>query len=213
MNLNKYFIIARVINVINRALYFEYSINSPCDEEVLFPSICAVHLFNQLQLRKHIAIKFVTGIASPDKGTQTVHTFSGRQNVELIHNKQYGGMIFKFVDAVETNTALLPLLQLDTIGTQYIVSPRPFSAKFSTANWNISEKALIQLDLAKFVCSIDQDRTLKLFFNEKYYNARNVETELIRWEHSICKITRMSQMKRKAINSFGMPRFVDIMVY
>lgn len=197
----------------NKVLYFEYTIDSPCDDEVLFPSICAVHLFDQLQLRNHIAIKFVAGIASPDKDTQIIHAFSRRQDVELTHNDQYGGMIFKFVDAVETNTTILPLLQLDSIGTQYIVSSKPFSDEFSTANWNISEKTLVQLDFAKFVCSIDQDHTLKFFFSKKFFCTRNLIAELIRWEQSICKITGTSQMKRKATNPFGIPRFIDITVY
>lgn len=197
----------------NKVLYFEYTIESPCDDEVLFPGVCAVHLFNQLQLREYITIKFVAGIPSPDKGAQIICDFSQRHDVEFIHNKLYGGMIFRFLGTVKTNTTLLPLLQLDSIGTQYIASPNPFSDEFLATKWNVSEKSLIQLDLAKFICSIDQDRTLRLFFSGKYYCAEKLKEELFHWEQSICEITRMSHMERKTINPFRIPRFVNITVY
>lgn len=199
----------------NKVWCFEYTIESPCDDEVLFPSICAVSLFNQLQLGEYIAIKFVTGIPTPDKGAPIIRDFSQRPDVEWIHNKPYGGMVFKFLRPVKTNTTLLPLLQLDSIGTQYIVSPRPFSDEFSTANWNISEESFIRLDLASFICSLDQDKTLRLLFSGKYYYAEKLKKELTHWEQNICEITGTSRMVRKTANLFGfeIPRLVYITVY
>lgn len=197
----------------NQVLYFEYNINSPYDDEVLFPGICAVRLFDQLHLRNHIAIKFVVGIPGPDRDAQIVHIFSRRQDVAFFQNQQHGGMIFKFLDTLESNNTLLPLLQLDSIGTQYIVSPEQSSVDLAKLKWHISEKDLIRLDLAKFICSLDQDRSLQLFFNAKYYNIKDLRAQLTQWEQSICKITGMSRMERNVTNPFGIPRFVNITVY
>jgi hypothetical protein len=197
----------------NKVVFYEYNIESPRDNEVLFPGICVVHLFNQLKLMENIAIKFVAGITSPNNGNQIINTFSSRKDIEFICNEQYGGMIFRFVDAVKTNIKLLPLLQLDSIGTQYITLLKPLKSNFLSANWNISERKLIQNDLAKFVCTINQDRTIQLFFNKKHYDMKELAKKLNHWEQSICTITGMSYMEKRIVNRLGTPRFINITLY
>lgn len=197
----------------NKVVYFEYSIESPCDDKILFPYICAVHLFNQLQSRENIMVKFAAGVASPDKGGQIINAFSSRSDVEFIYNKKYGGMIFVFLGRLKTNVSLLPLLQLDSIGTQYIAPLKPISSKLLSENWNISERKLIKLNLAKFICSTDQDRTLKLFFDKEYYISSDLKSKLVRWEQSICSITGTSCMEKKTTSFLGVSKFISITLH
>ena len=115
----------------NKVLRFMYTIESPTDDEVRFPSLCAVHLFERLKMRNYNTIKFVTGILCPDEGNPIICSFSQRQDVDFGYNKRYGGLFFKLESAIETNSTILPLLQLDSIGTQYIVLTKPSAAEFN----------------------------------------------------------------------------------
>lgn len=197
----------------NKVLRFTYNIASSADDEVRFPALCAVHLFDRLQMRNGIAIKLLTGLPSPDEGSQIVASFSQRQDVNFYCNKKYGGMLFRFKNTIATNTAILQLLQLDSIGTQYILLTNPIAAEFLTTDWDISEEKLVRQDLAKFVCSMSQDRDPEFYFSAKYYEVQKLKSELMNWEQTICQITGMSQMERKDRSVFGTSRFVDITLY
>lgn len=194
----------------NTVLRYTYSIDSSADDEVRFPALCAVNLFDQMQMKNGIVVKYPIGVATLGKSNQIINCFLQREDVEIHCNKKYGGMFFKFMNRIDTNVDLLPLLQMDSISIQYILLSNLGNINFKTMDWNISETKLIRHNLAKFICSMNQDRDLEFYFSAQSYDVQELKLELKSWEKKICEITGMLQMKIKDRSILRTSRFIEI---
>lgn len=178
---------------------YYYTIGSIYDDEQCFPGLCAAYLFDQLNIKNDIVIRYPGAIINFNESKKIIDSFARRDNVEYTscEFKRYTAIMLSFKKTIDTNLDIVPLLYLDSLDTQYIALTNPDCAEILKKDWRISDRKLFKNDMVKFMYRSSQDRDLVLSFNDRYYDYQKVEEELKKWEQRIPEITGMQHMKRK----------------
>ena len=196
---------------VGRMSVYYYTIGSIYDDEQRFPGLCAAHLFNQLNLKNDIVIRYPGAIINFNESKKVIDSFAGRDDVEYTscEFKRYTAIMLYFKKAIDTNLDIVPLLYLDSLDTQYIALTNPDYAEILKKDWRISDRKLFKNDMVKFMYRSSQDRDLVLLFNDRYYDCQKVKEELKKWEQRIPEITGMQHMECK--DEYNM--FIEISLY
>lgn len=190
--------------------YF-YTIGSIYDDEQLFPGLCAAHLFDQLNIKNDIVIRYPGAIINFNESKKIIDSFARRDDVEYTscEFKRYTAIMLYFKKTIDTNLDIVPLLNLDSLDTQYIALTNPDNAEILKKDW--SNRKLFKENLVKFMCSTDQYHELIFSFSDRYYDYQKVEEELKKWEQRIPEITGMQHMKCR--DEYGNNMVIEISLY